>query len=260
MKRFVKIWFYSMMNEAQTSFASRFGVILFLIGKLMRFSFFLFFLILIIGKTQTVAGYSLWEIIFFYATFNLLDTLPQMVLRSVYRFRSYVVNGSFDFLLIQPISPLFRTLFGNSDFLDLPMLFISIGFILYSSFHLANVTLLGVFLYLILLLNALLIALAFHILVVALGVATTEVDNTIMLYRDLSQMGRVPITIYQQGISFVLTFIVPIGIMMSFPSQALLGALSSRFLVYSLVFGASFFLLSLLAWRTALRLYSSASS
>ena len=207
MNRYLNIWYKCTAGQAQADFSSRFGAVFLLIGKILRFLFFLIFLILIAGRTKNVAGYSLWEVIFIYATFNLVDPIPQMLLRSVYRFRSYVVSGFFDFYMAQPVSPLFRSLFGGSDVLDLPMLLISIGFIFYSGMHLPNFSIGGVLLYILLVLNALIIALSFHILVLSMGVATTEVDNTIMLYRDLTQMGRVPITVYQQSVSFLLTFV-----------------------------------------------------
>ncbi len=260
MKRYLTIWFKSMIVYAQIAFASRLGVVLFTTGKLLRFVFFLIFIFLILGRTNTLAGYSLWEVIFFYATFNLIDIIPQMILRSVYGFRRLIVSGDFDLFFLQPISPLFRALFGSSDILDLPMLIIAIGFTIYSGLQLPEFSLLGVFLYIVLLVNALLIALAFHIFVVSIGIVSTEVDSTIMLYRDLTQMGRVPIAVYQQGVSFVLTFVVPIGIMMSFPVEALLGALSWQFIIISCTFGVSFLLLSLYAWNRAVRHYSSASS
>lgn len=260
MKRYLNIWYHATTNQAQESFASRVGVVLFTIGKVLRFAFFMIFIFLILGKTNSLAGYSLWDVIFFYATFNLIDIIPQMVLRSVYGFKRLVVNGNFDFYLVQPISPLFRTLFGGTDILDIPMLFIAIGFIFYAGIHIPNISVLGILMYICLLFNALLIALSFHIFVVSLGVVSTEVDSTIMLYRDLTQMGRVPIAVYQSGVSFFLTFIVPIGIMMSFPVQALLGVLSPQFIAYSFVLGAGFFLLSLFSWHTAIKHYSSASS
>lgn len=260
MTRYLNIWFHSLKSQAQADFASRLGVVLFTVAKILRFAFFTIFIFLILGRTNTLGGYSLWDVFFFYATFNLIDIIPQMLLRSVYRFKSIVVNGNFDFFMVQPISPLFRTLFGGSDILDIPMLFISIGFILYAGAHLPSVTVLGVIMYLCLVFNALLIALSFHILVVSLGVVSTEVDSTIMLYRDLTQMGRVPISVYTSSVSFILTFVVPIGIMMSFPVQALLGALSLQFILYSFIVGIGFFLLSLFSWRTAIKHYSSASS
>lgn len=260
MKKYFKIWYTSMLHQAQTAFASRLGVVIFLVGKLLRFYFFLLFLFLIVRQTKSIAGYSLWEVIFFYATFNLIDSFPQMILRSVYGFRNYVVSGFFDFYLVQPVSPLFRALFGGSDVLDIPMLFISIGYILYSSFMLPHFSIMGVVFYILLVLNAFLIALSFHILVLSIGVVTTEVDNTVMLYRDLTQMGRLPIDIYKQAVSFILTFVVPVGVMITFPVKALLGTLSYQFIVYSFVFSAVFLLLSLLLWNRSLKNYSSASS
>lgn len=260
MKRYFTLWLHSMLAEAQTSFASRVGVILFTLAKFLRFFFFIIFILLIFARTHTLNGYSLWEIIFFYATFNLIDVLPQMLLRSTYSFRNRVVSGNFDFYMVQPISSLFRALFGGSDILDLPMLFLSIGFIIYSGSNIPILSFGTAILYLALVFNALLIAMSFHIFVLSVGVVTTEVDNTIMLYRDLTQMGRVPISVYQQGVSFLITFVVPIGIMMTFPVQALLGTLSLQFVLYSFVVGVGFFLLSLLAWRHGVRRYSSASS
>lgn len=249
-----------MIAHAQIAFASRLGVILFTIGKLLRFAFFLIFLLLIGSRTQEIGGYTLWEIIFFFATFNLIDLVPQMIFRSVYSFRNLIVSGDFDLFFIQPISSLFRALFGSSDILDFPMLILTIGFLLYSGAQLPFFSITGVILYLLLLINALIIATAFHICVLSVGVVSTEVDNTIMLYRDLTQMGRVPVSIYAAGVSFVLTFVIPIGIMMTFPVQALLGALSPQFVLYSLVFGIGFLCLSLFAWNRAIKHYSSASS
>src|SRR3990167_9520891 len=76
-KKYFKIWWLLSTRSAQVAFVSRFGAIGFLLGKLIRFVFFLFFLFILIGQTQAIAGYNLWQIIFFYATFNLLDTLVQ---------------------------------------------------------------------------------------------------------------------------------------------------------------------------------------
>jgi len=39
----------------------------------------------------------------------------------------------------------------------------------------------------------------------------TAVDNTVMLYRDLTQMGGCPIEVYQ-GICGIITFVILLGI------------------------------------------------
>ncbi|MBI3069947.1 MAG: ABC-2 family transporter protein [Candidatus Levybacteria bacterium] len=174
--------------------------------------------------------------------------------------RSYVVSGDFDYILTKPVSALFRSLFGGSDILDLSIIFLSIGFILFSAGKIESISLFGATLYTVLVFNAFLIALAFHILVLSIGVLTTEVDNTIMLYRDITQMGRVPVDIYLEPLRSFLTFAIPVGIMMTFPAKALMGLLSAQIALVSLGIGLLFFLASLWFWRFSLRHYSSASS
>ncbi|HXS14805.1 MAG TPA: ABC-2 family transporter protein [Candidatus Saccharimonadales bacterium] len=260
MKKYFIIWLTLTSNATQTAFASRAGALIFLLGKFMRFGFFFFFLFIILANTKTLAGYSSQEVFFFYLTFNLIDTIPQMFFREVYRFREQVVSGNFDYYLIRPISILFRSLIGGSDILDVPLTGIIIVLLFVIGAGLPGVTFLSVILYLILLINALLIALAFHIFVVSLGILTTEVDNAIMLYRDLTQMGRFPVDIYKEPLRGVLTFAIPVGIMMTVPAKVLMGIFSWQLLVVSIVVGILFFFISLAFWNHAIREYSSASS
>ena len=258
--KYFKIWLLMTFRVSQIAFASRFGAALFILGKILRFSFFLLFLIILQTRTKGIEGYTLWQIIFFYATFNLIDTLPQLLFREAYRFRSYVVSGEFDFFLTKPISPLFRSLLGGSDILDLSMLLISAAFIIFAATNISGVTLFGVFAFLALIINAFIIAMSFHIIVIALGVLTTEVDNTIMLYRDFTQMGRVPVDIYREPMSWIITFVVPVGIMMTFPAKAMMGLLSFQFILISVLISGIFLVLSLNFWKFALKNYSSVSS
>lgn len=258
--KYFRIWYVLTVRTSQIAFISRFGAVIFIIGKILRFLFFLLFLVLLESRTNAIAGYSIWQIIFFFATFNLIDSLPQFFLREVYRFRSYVVSGDLDYILTKPVSPLFRSLFGGSDILDLSILLASVIFIFISLQHLGSFNPINLILYVVLVFNAFIIALSFHIFVLAVGVTTTEVDNTIMLYRDLTMMGRVPVDIYLEPIRGILTFVIPIGIMMTFPAKVLMGLLSLQMVFISIVLASIFFLLSLRFWNYSLKLYSSASS
>lgn len=260
MIKYLKIWWIMTTKASQIAFSSRFSAIIFVTGKILRFFFFLLFLLILISKIKIIAGYSTWEVIFFFATFNLVDTIAQLFLREVYRFRSYVVTGDFDYFLTKPLSPLFRSLFGGSDILDLSILAISAFFILFSVGKLGSISLLGIVLYIMLISNAFLIAIAFHIFVLAVGILTTEVDNTLWLYRDLTQMGRVPVDIYKEPLRGILTFVIPVGIMMTFPPKALMGFLSIDTFLLAIIMGGVLLFLSLKFWRYALSKYASASS
>lgn len=249
-----------MITASQISFSSRFTGILFIISKILRFIFFLLFLVLLSSKTKLIVGYSLWQIIFFFLTFNLIDSIAQFFLREVYRFSWRINSGNFDYTLTKPFSPLFRSLFGGGDVLDLPTIFILIIFMIFALSKIGPLTIFGIVIYALLVLNAFLIAISLHIFVLGLGVLTTQIDNAVLLYRDLTQMVRIPVDIYKQPFRSLLTFVIPVGIMITFPVKALIGMLSIDLIIISFLTGGAIFFLSLKFWQFSLRYYSSASS
>lgn len=260
MKRYFKVWLKLTLNSFQTSVQSRFGALLFILGKVLRFSLVLFFIVIIATQTKVIAGYNIWEIVFIFATFNLIDVGAQFFLRGVYFFRRIILTGEFDHYLASPISPMFRSLFGAADILDTPLLFVSIGLVIYSGSKLNGLGIDGIISYLALLLNAAIIALSLHALVISLGIMTTVVDNALWLYRDVLQMGRVPIDFYREPLRGLITFIVPVGVMITFPAKAIFGDLPQSLFFASLFVGILFFTLSLFLWRYSLKKYQSASS
>lgn len=259
-KKYFLIWIKLTAGASQIAFESRFGAAIFISGKILRFVFFFLFIIILFSKTQIIAGYTLWQMIFFYLTFNLVDTLPQFFLRDVYRFRSQIVNGYFDHTLLKPMSPLFKSLFGGSDIFDFFIMIFLIILLYIGVQHIGFVRPIDIILYILLIINAFIIALAFHIFVISVGILTTEVDNAIMLFRDLTQMGRFPVDIYREPLRGFLTFIIPIGIMMTVPAKVMLGLFNWQIVVISFLIGGGVLFISIRIWRYALKYYSSASS
>lgn len=239
--------------------AQRLTLGIFLIGKILRFLFFFAFLYFLLRGTQTLAGYTSNQAIFFFLTFNLVDIISQFLFREVYRFRPLIVSGDFDLILVKPFSALFRVLAGGADVID----FITIPPLIYAVYYLGQMlapSFTQVVLYSLLVFNALVIATSFHIAVLALGIVTLEIDHTIMIYRDVMNLGRLPVDIYRQPLQGVLTYLLPVGVMLTFPAKALMGLLSPDGIVISLSIGIITLFLSLRFWNFALKKYTSASS
>lgn len=260
MKKYFKAWLLMTINSVQTSFASRLGAILFILGKVVRFSFFFFLLVLVIGKTEALVGYNLSQVIFFFLTFNLVDILAQALFREAYRFRGLVTSGDLDLVLVKPVHPLLRVLLGGVDILDIITLVPLLVLIIYYAGQLGSLNFFTAGLYLLLVINAFLLATAFHIAALAVGVLTTAVDHTMWIYRDFTSMGRIPVDFYSGFIRQFLTFVIPVGVMMTFPAKALMGLLTGPLIFYSLFLGVILFWVSLRFWNWSLRRYSSASS
>ncbi len=238
-------------------FQARFGIVFFMIGKVFRFIFFFFLIYLVFSKIKHIAGYSLNQAVIFYLTFNIIDTTSQIFFREVYRFRPLVTSGNLDLILLKPFHPFLRVLLGGVDFLDvfmlIPYLILTLYFAMQNSHFFSS----GFVLFILLLVNAQIIATAFHITVLALGIFTTEVDHTMLIYRDLTTLGRFPLEIYKEPIRGLFTFIIPIGIMMSFPAYALFNLLSWPMIAYSFVLSGILFTASLKLWENALKKYQS---
>ncbi|OGG08569.1 hypothetical protein A2154_00335 [Candidatus Gottesmanbacteria bacterium RBG_16_43_7] len=261
LQRYWQLWIKLTLDSFQTSLSSRFGAVLFMAGKLLRFTFFLIFLFTILAKTKALGQYTAAQAVLFYLTFTIVDTITQLFFREVYRFRPLVVSGDFDLILVKPINPLFRPLVGGADPLDLLML---IPYLVVFTISLVPLTPFITFAhvagYLILILNSVFIAAGFHILVLAMAIITTEIDHTIMIYRDLTSMGRVPIDIYHDWLRSFLTYIMPVGLMMTFPVKAFLGLLSPSMITLTLIVSVVFLIVCYRIWTWSLTKYSSASS
>ncbi len=233
----------------------------YLLGKLLRIAFFLIFLSAIFKHTQALAGYSLEEAALFFLTFNLVDILGQLFFRGIYGIRGMVREGDFDYYLIQPTNVLYRVCFNMVDFLDL----ITVLPVLWLTFYFfrqipGGLRPFGLILYSLLTINGLFIAFAIHVLVASLAVLTQEMENTIWIYRDLMALGRFPADIYSGPMRLILTFVLPIAVMVSFPAKAYLGRLSGLALVYSIFVSIISVVLSVSFWAFATRKYTSISS
>ena len=225
----------------------------------MRFAFFFGFLYYLISGTKTLAGYETNQAIFFFLTFNLIDVLSQFLYREVYRFRPLVVSGDFDLVLLKPFNALFRVLMGGADVIDL----ITIPPLIFAALYigrLLNPSLTHVLLFIILILNGLIIATAFHIAVLAFGIMSLEIDHTIMIYRDILSLGRFPLDIYKEPVRSIITYLIPVGVMITLPAKSLMGLVSLEGILYSFLLGALSIILSLKFWGWAIKRYTSASS
>jgi ABC-2 type transport system permease protein len=256
MKHNLKIFWLFASHSMRVTTQGRLGVVIFTLGKVIRFAFLFFLLFFIFSKTKVLKGYTFEQAALFYMIFNLVDTLSQVLFREVYRFRAYVVSGSLDTILLKPYHPFLKILVGGVDILDVvllvPYTLIAIFFALKG--HIVLVNFIG---FLALFFNAIWIATSFHILVLALGILTTDVDHTILIYRDMTSLGRFPMAIYKEPIRSMFTFVIPVGIMTSFPPQALLGTLSPFGFIAAFVLSSFQFYGAISLWKYALKRYQS---
>jgi ABC-2 type transport system permease protein len=262
LRAYGRVWWRLTMLQFQQQVANaRLAAVFFIVGKLFRlFSAFLFIYV-IISKTHALVGYTLPQAVLILALFNFNSTFSQLFFRGVYLFRQKIVNGDFDFYLLNPLSELFYSLFSYTDPLDL-LLIIPYGGIVFWAWHYAgySYSILNILLLLVTLIISSLFVFSLHVIVVSIGIRYLEVDNTIMLYRDLEKMAAYPIEIYGRVGEFIFTYLLPFTLLATTPARFIFGLSPSSLLLYFLPLSLVFVFSSLSFWRHSLKSYSSASS
>jgi len=259
MKTLKIIWKYS-LNSLQMVSTNKSIFLIFFVSKLVRYGTFLAFLYFLFNGVDSIGGFNRGQMLLFYLVFNVIDTTAQLLFREVYRFRPLIVTGGLDLILTKPINPLIRVLLGGPDLIDLGLLLIIVVATVYVTQLYFSPSFSEILLFILLIINSLVIAAAFHIVVLSLGILSTSVDHLIMIYRDLTSLMRIPVDIFASPLRIVLTFIIPIGIMFTFPAKVLFGLLNWQNVLVSFIFGALSFWVALNLWKNSLRQYQSASS
>ncbi len=258
---YLKTWKQLASMSFSTTLSNRIDSLSYLGGKILRFIFFFIFILSLFRFVDTVGGYTKYETLLFFLTFNLIDVGSQLLLRGIYMLRSEVKKGNFDMVLVKPTNPLFLIFSRLIDFLDLIFIIPIIGLLLYTISQLdIHLTILTIFLYLLFFTLSSILVLAIHIITAAVTVYTMESDNVLWLYREAMTIGRFPPSIYASGIQQFFTYFIPIIIIVAYPTQLLLGEITLKHATLACIFTLCFFICSLFVWQLSLQKYSSASS
>jgi len=254
-------WKIIAKNNFQNQLLTPSSSFLFIIGKILNFAFTVFTIFAVFHQTNSINGYSLNQAVIVVLLFNLIDTTVQFFFRSIYSFRPILIKGDFDFDLLKPLPTFFRPLLSGPDFLDLPLVVIKLGVLIYFMFHYSiSMTVTQIFLSIFLIINAFVVSFAVHLAIAAFSILTTEIDNLISMYRSLGQAAIIPTDIYRGVLRFVLDFIIPYTVIVTIPAKSILGILHPSNIIFSCLVTYGFLIFSINLWNYSLRHYTSASS
>ena len=109
-----------------------------------------------------------------------------------------------------------------------------------------------------LLVGAVLILYSIWILVVSLAFMVVKVDNLTYLFSSIYDAARWPASVFRGAVAFLLTFVIPLAVMTTYPALALRELLGPREALTALGVTAAFVITGRLVWLRALGRYTSA--
>ena len=169
--------------------------------------------------------------------------------------------GTFDFVLIKPVNSQFMASLRNLSIWKLVDILIGAGICIYALVKIkASPDTSDVILALLFIFSGTVIVYSIWVMMVTTAFWFVRIDNITELFTAIFETGRFPVSVYPGWMRGVLTFVIPIAFITTFPAAALLGQAKTYLMIFSFVIATLLLIGSMLFWRLALRRYSSASS
>jgi ABC-2 type transport system permease protein len=218
----------------------------------------------VFGQTEDVQGWTYASTLVVLGVYLMVNALRGLFispgLESLAGMDGEVWSGRFDFSLLRPVDTQFLVTFRKWRLFSLIDLLFGIVVTGIAIFRMhAAVSLWQILLFGVLLCSGTVMLYAILLIFSAMVFWSPGVLYT-WVFNGLFQLARYPLSMYPGWLRFILTWIIPVGIITTFPVQALTGELSMKILFIGI--GLAIALVILVSWlfRRALTHYSSASS
>lgn len=218
--------------------------------------------VIIFARADKIGGWSFNEMLLIVGLYELIGGIVATFLQpNVRRIVGMIRDGTMDFVLSKPVNSQFLASLRHSRLSGLSQVLAG-PVILSVALHNLNYTPTWetALSFLLLLSAAIALVYSMWIMIATIAFVAVKVDELGELFNSLFETGKFPITVFQDSVRIVLTFVLPIAFMTTFPAQALLRTLNPIHLVLGIAMAVVMFGLSAWFWRRAVLNYSSASS
>jgi ABC-2 type transport system permease protein len=262
MRRYVRLFWMQLRMSLATAMHYRLD---FLVNGVISLWWMVWTLIpvfIIFGARPTIAEWSLPEALVVIAWFTLLRGLLEGVINpSLQQMVEHIRLGTLDFVLVKPADAQFlasTAKFQPWKIVDILSSFVILGV----AFHkLGRVPSAGdVAVAALLLVVAALVLYSIAVLVVCAAFFVVRLDNLSYLFTSVFDAARWPLAVFRGAWKILFTFVIPLGLMTTYPAMAILGRLEARTAVFAVGGACAFVAASRLLWTRALARYTSASS
>jgi len=211
---------------------------------------------------ESVRGWTYEELLVVMGLFFAINGLRQAIIQpNLSRMAEYIRLGTLDFLLTKPISSQFMVSFrhvGIYNWLD-PIL--GLGLVVFGLVRRGQaVSVTGVLGFVVLGIAGVAVMYALALAVQCLAVWSIGAEGLDDVIQGVVEAARFPVDVYRGMVRALLTFIIPVALLTTFPAEALLGRASPGLLAIAVAVAVALLGITSRLWIWSLRRYSGASA
>jgi ABC-2 type transport system permease protein len=264
MKRYFDIYWMMMRNSLIREMSFKANFILWMFVELLWFAGQIIFIEVLFSYTQSIGGWSQWEVVLLIGTHQLIGQIFQAFFyMNIANLPELVRTGKLDFMLLLPVDSQFAVSTRQFGMDNVVNAFVGIAIVVFSLVKLHVMP--GV------------MQVALYLVAVALGVAIhysimfflatmsfwiVRAQGLIYGYFSIFNIARYPESIYHGLFKIVFSWVIPVIIVANIPAQILARSFAQPFILLGQLAGAALIVVagSRFFWWSALKRYSSASS
>ncbi|MDD6645272.1 MAG: ABC-2 family transporter protein [Oscillospiraceae bacterium] len=233
------------------------------VGFLLSQALEILFIGIIFSQIPDLAGWTFNEILFIYGFSLIPKAIDHMLFDNLWMVGYHIVRkGEFDKYLTRPINSLFYVTVEKFQIDAFGELIMGIILIAYSLIQIgADIVWYRVFVLLLLVPFAVLIFTAIKIITSAISFWTKQSGHITHMFYMSSDFSKYPVTIYNNFIKVVITYIIPFAFTAYYPASYFLRGENGLFCVLGTILVSSLlFVISILVWNRGIKKYESAGS
>ena len=262
MRRYLYLTWISLRASLMVSFQYRAEFLFQGLSSLLMNALTFLPLLVIYGQRPSIGGWSFGESLLVLAFFVLLYAfIGGAVNPGMLQVTEQVRQGTLDFVLMKPADSQFLVSTAKFEPSALASFAGSLALFGWAFAELKRTPpITALLLASILLLSAMVLIHSLWLTVVSTAIRFTRVDNLVYLFTALYDTARWPTTIFKGVLAIIFTYVLPIGLMTTWPAAALLDRLTLGNVFAALATTLVFAVLARRTWMASLRRYTSASS
>lgn len=261
MKRYIRLWIAIINWSSKRFLENRFNTIANMMAVIFSLLVPVLFINIIYLHTDSLNGWNKGQVLLLLGTSRIVLALYSALFQgSINRLPEYIRHGDLDHLLARPISSQFYLSFRLSRPFELLNVLAGLALFIYALTHLNLELSLASYLVLLLsLTTGIIILYAIHYLIATFSIWMVSFYSLGNIFYMITQPLSLPTNIYGQTLSFILTYILPLGFIVMVPVQIFIYNSFTLFIV-EIALSTILLLCSILFWNYALKHYTSASS
>jgi ABC-2 type transport system permease protein len=212
--------------------------------------------------TDTLNGWTLPEMLVLLGVFYLVQGGTSLLFDpSFQRVMEHIRMGTLDYHLLKPVNTQFLVSVRHLRVVRVADVTLGFGVLAVGLARVGEtVSLVEVALFAVALAAGLALVYALLLALVTLAFWFVKVDNLMVVFWSFTDAGRFPVEVYPGWLRFALSSVVPIGIAVTLPSQAVAGKVGAGAVALLVLSAVIAWTLASAFWRLGLRSYTGASA